>query len=90
MNEPHDRPETEPRKPWLYRRATINGVFWALLVACALLGLADFVYHRHTVFAFEAFPAIYGLFGFVAFVFIVFAGIGLRKLIMRDEDYYDG
>ena len=30
-----------------------------------------------------------GLFGFIAFIFIVFAGKALRKLVMRDEDYYD-
>ncbi len=89
MDEPHDRPETESQKPWMYRRAVINGVFWGLLVVCVLLGLADLVYHRHTVFAFEAFPGIYGIFGFISCIFIVFAGIGLRKLIMRDEDYYD-
>lgn len=51
--------------------------------------MADLVYHRHVVFDFESFPAVYGIYGFVSFVFIVFAGKGLRKLIMRDEDYYD-
>ncbi len=90
MSDSHERPEREAHKPWLYRRGTINGVFWGLLGLCLVLGLADLFYHRHTVFGFEAFPAIYGIFGFVSFVFIVFAGIGLRKLIMRDEDYYDG
>ncbi len=89
MNQPHDKSIPEDRKPWLYRRATINGLFWGLLGVCVVLGLTDFFYHRHVVFAVEEFPAIYGIFGFVAFVFIVFAGIGLRKLIMRDEDYYD-
>ena len=89
MNEPHERPETEAGKPWLYRRGTINALFWGLAGLCAVLGLADLFYHRHAVFSFEEIPAIYGIFGFVAFVFIVFAGIGLRKLIMRDEDYYD-
>jgi hypothetical protein len=89
MSETRPQPEHDSHKPWLYRPSTVNGLFWGLAILCVLLGLADFVYHRHTIFAFESFPAIYGIFGFVAFVFIVFAGIGLRKLIMRDEDYYD-
>ena len=43
---------------------------------------------RH-VFDFESFPAAYGIFGFVSFTGIVLSGWWLRKLIMRDEDYYD-
>ena len=31
------------------------------------------------------FPAV---FGFLVFVVIVFGGVILRKLIMREEDYY--
>lgn len=75
--------------PWLYRPRTIRRLFWTLAGICLVLGLADLVYHRHVVFDFESFPAVYGIYGFVSFVFIVFAGKGLRKLIMRDEDYYD-
>jgi len=89
MSESHERTDPAAHIPWLYRRGTINGLFWGLLVLCLALGATDLFYHRHTVFDFEAFPAIYGIFGFAAFVFIVFAGIGLRKLIARDEDYYD-
>ncbi len=90
MSTPRDERDRDGgQTPWLYRRRTINGLFWALAGLCLLLVLADFVYPRYGTFAFEEFPAAYGIFGFVAFVFIVFAGIGLRKLIMRDEDYYD-
>jgi len=32
------------------------------------------------------FPALYG---FAAFIMIVIVGIGLRKIVMRGEDYYD-
>lgn len=90
MSAPHDERDRDGgQTPWLYRRRTINGLFWTLAGICLLLGLADLVYGRHGVFGFEEFPAAYGFFGFVSFVFIVFAGIGLRELIMRDEDYYD-
>ncbi len=74
---------------WLYRRRSLNVIFWGLVLVCAALGLADLFYHRHTVFDFESFPAVYGIFGFVSFTGIVLSGWWLRKLVMRDEDYYD-
>ena len=58
-------------------------------VICALLFAADFVVHRHTKIALEEFPAFYAIFGFVAFVMLVIGSIALRKLVMREEDYYD-
>jgi hypothetical protein len=82
-------PPPESNGHWIFRRRTVNGAFWGLVLICALLGLIEVVYHRHTVFAFEGFPVAYGIFGFVSFVGIIFAGRGLRKVIMRDEDYYD-
>jgi len=86
---PGTGPGHDPGTPWLYRRRTLDRLFWALAGLCLLLAAGDLVYHRHVVFDFESFPAAYGIFGFVSFAFIVFAGKGLRKLIMRDEDYYD-
>ena len=74
---------------WLYRRRTLNGLFWGLVLLSAGLGLADLFYRRHTVFGFEEIPAIYGIYGFVCFFGIVLSGWWLRKLVMRDEDYYD-
>ncbi len=38
----------------------------------------------------DHFPAFYALVGFVSFSFIVLAGQHLRKILMRDESYYDG
>lgn len=83
------QPGNDTREHWIFRRRTVDGAFWGLCLLCAGLGLADFVFQWGAIIAFEALPAAYGLFGFVSFVGIVFAGIGLRKVIMRDEDYYD-
>ncbi len=88
MNQP-DTPPPDRNGHWIFRRRTIDGAFWGLVLICALLALVELVYHRHTVFAFEGFPVAYGIYGFVCFAGIVFAGKGLRKVIMRDEDYYD-
>jgi hypothetical protein len=38
----------------------------------------------------DGFPAFYALIGFVSFSFIVLAGQHLRKILMREEGYYDG
>lgn len=74
---------------WLLRRRTTERLFRALVGLCVLLGAADLFYHRHVVYSFEEVPVAYGLFGFVSFVFIIFAGRALRRVIMRDEDYYE-
>ena len=54
-----------------------------------LLALSDLVLHKHGHFGWENFFGSYSVFGFAAFFFIVMAGKQLRKLVMRDEDYYD-
>ena len=43
----------------------------------------------HPYYAVEKIPGFYGIVGFVAFVVIVRGGEVLRKLIKRDEGYYD-
>ena len=51
--------------------------------------VVEFLVHRHGETHLEEsfmFPAI---FGFIAFIFIVEVGKILRRLIMRDESYYD-
>ena len=37
----------------------------------------------------EGWFAFYGWYGFISCFFLVIAARGLRKLVMRDEDYYD-
>ncbi len=80
-------PKGEPH--WLDGKRTGKRVFWGLIALCAGLGLADFLYRRHVIFDFEEFPLAYAIFGFVCFLGIVLSGYPLRKLVMRDEDYYD-
>lgn len=62
-------------------------VFYAV---CAALLVADFLYHRHVYHAFEAVPGFYALFGLAACVALVLAAKEMRKILMRDEDYYEG
>ena len=74
---------------WLDRAENVTKIYRGLIALCALLVILGFFVGGHGELAVLHFPAFYGIFGFIAFVFIVFAGIGLRKLVMRDEDYYD-
>lgn len=70
------------------RRAGTIG-FYAVLVACAALLLADFAYTKHVHYAFERWTGFFAGYGFAAYVFIVYAAVALRRLVKRDEDYYD-
>lgn len=87
----HDQDDEEPLKEdyWLDKPSSARLLYRGLWVVCAGLAVADLLYHRHTIFAFEGIPAIYGLYGFVCFFGIVIAGKYLRKLVGRKEDYYD-
>ena len=83
----------DEKKHWLDHPRTPDRVLWGLVVVCALLlvgeGVLWLLHFRHGHFGFDARPLFYGAFGFVAFALIVLSGKYLRKLLMRDEDYYD-
>ena len=72
-----DRPENVTR---LYRSV------WAVGIALVLL---EFFMHRHEEFAFAGWWAFYALFGFFACVALVLTAKALRRVLKRDEDYYD-
>ena len=61
-------------------------------ISSGVLALADGVFlfhHKHVHFGFEKFPFFFCLYGLTACVILVIAAKGLRKLLMRDEDYYE-
>ena len=65
---------------------------WAtrvLLAAGAVLVVLEFVVHRHGEIAAEDIPLFPAVYAFVICVAIVVGGIWLRKVAMRDEEYYD-
>lgn len=77
---------------WLDDPKLGDRIFRGLLLLCGLLLVADladiFLHYRHPHFKWEGLPGFYGVFGFSAFVVIVLSGKHLRKILMRDEDYY--
>ncbi len=80
MNKPekHDTPTTIS--------ATVFG--W-LAAVCTALVVIEWLVHRHATYPWEAWPGFYAIFGFVAFAGIVLLGKQLRRVIRRDDDYYN-
>jgi len=53
-----------------------------------LIGI-DFFFHRHVAHPWEKIFGFYGLYGFLACTLLVIIAKQIRKIIMRDESYYD-
>ncbi len=64
-------------------------VLWALYGVCGVLLLLDLFFHRHIAHEFETLFGFYPFYGFVACVLLVLIAKEMRKVLMRDEDYYD-
>jgi hypothetical protein len=72
-----DKPKNVQRLLW--------GFFLSLLV---LLAVEPFV-HKHAEFPWEARYGFFATYGFVSCVALIYIAKGLRRLIRRDEDYYE-
>lgn len=88
--------ETDPAKLpalgrmllWVDKPGSATKIFWALVVVCVLLFLADFTFEKHGHFDVENLPGFFGAYGFVMFTGLILAAKGLRVLIKRSEDFY--
>lgn len=67
----------------------VKRVVRGLVSACVILFGLDAVLHRHAEHPWEGFFGFYALYGFVACVLLVLLAKEMRKLVMRDEDYYE-
>lgn len=77
------------KRYWLDRPENVTRLYhgvWAIGIGLVLLEL---FMHRHEEFAFAAWWAFYALFGFFACVALVLTAKALRRVLKRDEDYYD-
>lgn len=96
MSDPHQKvPGSGAEMPadlgahWLEQPATVKKLIWLLIVVCALLALSDFVYEKHPHFKMEYLPAFYGICGFIVCCGVAYGGKLLRRMLRRDEDYYE-
>jgi hypothetical protein len=68
----------------------VKRIIGLLVVVCAVLIVSDLFYLKeHTHYGIERWFGFYGFYGFVGCVFLVLAAKELRKVVMREEDYYD-
>lgn len=84
-SQPHAPSRPPPHPP----RKLGDRIFYALLVVCALLLLADAVYEKHSHFEYEDWFGFQAMMGFAAYVAIVNGAKLLRRWVKRPEDYYD-
>ena len=74
---------------WLDRSDNVTKIYrtlWAIGIALVCL---DLIVHRHAEVGFDGWFGFYGLYGFFACVALVVAAKGLRRILMRPEDYYE-
>lgn len=84
-----DKKEEIHKTYWLDRPRNVDLLVYALVLVCALLVLADFFYEKKVHFAFEGWFGFFAWFGFTVCVALVLLAKEMRRLIKRDEDYYD-
>ena len=80
---------TDKRKHWLDTPRNVTLLIRLLLAVCLLTLLADFLYAKHVEYVWEGWFGFHAWFGFASFFLLVLTGKPLRKLLRRDEDYYD-
>jgi hypothetical protein len=74
---------------WLDKPRNVTRIVYGLAVLCGLALVADLFYPKDPHFAVESWPAFYPVYGFVVSVALVLSAKQLRRVLRRDEDYYD-
>lgn len=88
-HDPNQGPPDNGKKHWLDEKRNVAKIFWGLGLVCAGLGAADFFYDKQIHFEMEEVPTFFAIFGFVVCVGLVLGAKELRKVLKRDQDYYD-
>lgn len=83
MSEPKDKQD------FFDKPENIRKILRVFYVICILLVVVDFIVHRHVYHSWENVPAFYAIYGFVGCVILVLIAKLMRKVIMKEEDYYD-
>ena len=94
MSEPQKGDATEKKHLFDHPR-NVKRVIYTLFTICGLLLAIDLLdvfhlgYHKHVHYPFERWFGFYAFYGYFLSVGLVLAARELRKLLSRDEDYYD-
>ena len=73
----------------LDQRRSTDKLIGLLALVCAGLLSADLLLHKHVHFFFEQWFGFFAGFGFFCCVGLVLLSRQLRRIVKRDEDYYD-
>ena len=80
----------EDKKKYIFDNPkNVLTLLYGFYICCVLLIGIDFFFHRHIAHPWEKIFGFYGLYGFLACTFLVIIAKQIRKIIMRDESYYD-
>ena len=74
---------------WLDEPRNVTRIVYGLVALCTVVLLAGFFVDRESHFAVEDWPGFYAVYGFVVSVALVLSAKQLRRLVRRDEDYYE-
>ena len=77
------------RGRWWDDPRNVTRIVYGLATLCALALVADFFYTKHPYFAVESWPGFYAVYGFVVSMGLVLTAKQLRRVLRRDEDYYE-
>jgi len=80
---------SEPGKGWVEQPKNIDRIVYALYAVCAVAMALDLIVDRHEYLDFAGWFGFYAWYGFIACVGLVIAAKGLRRIVMRPENYYD-
>lgn len=79
----------DPDRYWLERPGSVGKLIGILMTVASLAVVADGFYEKHGHYAFERIFGFQAAYGFVSCVVLVLAATQMRKLVMRDEHYYE-
>ena len=82
-------PPREGKRDWIEEPRNVTRLVRIFYAVCALMLAIDVFFPKHGPFAIEHLFGFYGIYGFLACVALVLVAKGLRRLVMRPEDYYD-
>ncbi len=92
MDEREGKSALDKATGWADRPVFVRGLIGALAIVGLLSVVASFIpafRNPHPHFGGIEFPGFFAVWGFVAFMFIVLVGQHLRKIVGRNETYYD-
>jgi hypothetical protein len=90
MNEHETRRPPDERTHVWDDPKNVERLLRVFYLCLAILVVLDFVLDRHVYHPLDRIPAFYALYGFAACWILVVIAKRMRRVLMRDEDYYDG